>query len=127
MSPELDEKLCHKYPLLYRDRHASMRSTCMCWGFGVGDGWYKLLNRLSKKLERLIEQVPSKDRKHCKASQVKEKYGGLRFYMTASTDEMEEAIKVAEKESFRTCESCGEPGALKVDCGWVTVRCGSCE
>jgi len=52
---ELDEALCKDFPLLYRDRNASMRSTCMCWGF-PGDGWEPIIRELSEKLEGMIEK-----------------------------------------------------------------------
>lgn len=44
MKPELDEALCKKYPLIFRDRHGDMRSTLMCFGFEVGDGWHDLID-----------------------------------------------------------------------------------
>lgn len=61
----------------------------------------------------------------CRASQVKEKFGTLRFYMTGSTDEMEAIITEAERRSAVTCEECGKPGKL-VGGGWVYTRCREC-
>lgn len=125
MSPELDEKLCMRFPLLYADRHASMKTTCMCWGFECGDGWYELIKNLSLKLERVIESLPADQREHYRASQVKEKFGSLRVYLTASTEEMEDCILEAEEESARTCEDCGAPGELRSG-GWLRTLCDSC-
>lgn len=99
-----------------------MDRTCMCWGF-PGDGWHALIRALSEKLEGAILALPEDRREHYRASQVKEKFGTLRFYMTASTDEMERWINEAELESERTCESCGSPGRLR-DC---RVTCNACE
>ena len=121
MRPELDELLCKKYPLLYADRDAPTNVTNMCWGF-PGDGWYEIINRLSKRLERAIEALPEEERQHYRAAQVKEKFGTLRFYMTASTDEMEEWIAEAEKDSAVTCEDCGAPGELRGG-GWLRTLC----
>lgn len=56
MKKELDEKLVKTFPLLYKDRFASMQRTCMCWGFDVQDGWFQLIWDASAKLEPLIEQ-----------------------------------------------------------------------
>lgn len=53
MNEELDKKLCTDFPLLYRDRRANMKHTCMCWGF-PGTGWHDLIRDLSSKLEPLI-------------------------------------------------------------------------
>jgi hypothetical protein len=138
MSPELDKKLCEAFPLLYRDRHGDVRTTAMCWGFDCGDGWFQLLWDLSAKLEPLIaayEAALSDEERErvwqfyggppLRASQVKEKYGTLRFYMTASTPEMDEAIREAERLSAVTCEICGKPGELR-GIGWVQTLCDIC-
>lgn len=64
-------------------------------------------------------------RHYFSASQVKEKYGTLRFYMSGETDAMSEAINEAEDESAKTCENCGGPGKV-YDGGWVVTRCDPC-
>jgi hypothetical protein len=38
MKQELDEQLCAKYPKIFVNRHADMKTTAMCWGFECGDG-----------------------------------------------------------------------------------------
>jgi len=63
---------------------------------------------------------------HPRASQVKEKFGTLRFYMTHTTDKMDKLIGEAEKLSEVTCENCGEPGTLRQD-GWWRTLCDKCE
>jgi hypothetical protein len=118
MKPELDQALCRDFPKLYRDRHGDMTNTSMCWGF-PGDGWEPLIRRLSEKLEALIGDSDAR------ASQCKEKFGTLRFYMDGSTEEMEALIKLAENESAKTCEICGAPGTL-VGKGWYKTRCETC-
>ena len=123
MKQELDSALVRDFPNLYRAREWPMRDTCMCWGF-PGDGWEPLIRRLSEKLERLILAEP--DRVHCYADQVKEKFGGLRFYMSCSTDEMEAAIDEAEAEAWRTCEECGAPGKTR-GTGWIRTLCDGCS
>jgi hypothetical protein len=46
MRRELDEALCAKYPLIFKDRNADMRTTAMCWGLECGDGWYNIIDIL---------------------------------------------------------------------------------
>lgn len=60
------------------------------------------------------------------ASQVKEKYGTLRFYMTCETEEMSVLIGVAERKSAVTCETCGKPGKRN-SYGWITTLCDDCR
>jgi hypothetical protein len=44
---------------------------------------------------------------------VKEKFGGLRFYVNCRRNEaIRQRIGIAADESFRTCEVCGQPGTL---------------
>lgn len=60
-----------------------------------------------------------------KASQVKEKYGSLRMYMDYETEEMSAVIRLAEHDSAKTCEECGEPGEVRGK-GWLMCRCDAC-
>lgn len=123
MHKDLDEQLCRECPNLFRNRNASMQETCMCWGFDVQDGWFQLIYELSKKLEAEILKQPEEHRKHFCAAQVKEKYGGLRFYMEGSTGEMEKLIREAEDKSEKTCETCGAPGKLRDYHHWYYTSC----
>ena len=46
--------------------------------------------------------------------QVKEKFGGLRFYVNCRKEEaIRQRTGIAAQESFRTCEICGQPGTLR--------------
>ena len=140
MRKELDEKLCADYPDIFVDRRADMRTTCMCWGFDCGDGWYELLNDLCKKLAALRRVTGVGVR----ASQVKEKYGTLRFYVwgesdsdrckaTGATQEdlavigviVYDIIDRASSRSAYTCERCGGRGRV-VARGWYACRCWEC-
>jgi len=57
--------------------------------------------------------------------QVKQKFGGLRFYMNFETKEMSAAIYEAEKRAQETCEDCGKPGVLRSG-GWLETLCDNC-
>lgn len=46
MNANLDRQLCEKYPLIFKQRHKSMRETAMCWGFAHGDGWFHIIDTL---------------------------------------------------------------------------------
>jgi len=83
--------------------------------FSVGYGWYPLIKDL---ITDLIELGWNKE-----VCQVKEKFGGLRFYINAASDEMYDRISQAEKESYETCEDTGQPGKLRTDLGWWVTLC----
>lgn len=126
MEQKLDEALCRDFPLLFKDRHGDMSQTCMCWGF-PGDGWEPLIREAAEKIEPLIqkwiEENPeeAKDYQPC-ASQVKEKFGTLSFYLSCATEEMYKIVDEAEKKSAVTCETCGKPGELRGR-GWLYTAC----
>lgn len=54
--------------------------------------------------------------------QIKEKWGGLRFYIGEGTGEMFSRIEQAENQSLKTCMKCGKPGE-PTDTGWILTLC----
>lgn len=83
--------------------------------FSVGYGWYPLIKDLIIDLIEL-----GWDKEVC---QVKEKFGGLRFYINDATDKVHNRIRDAENLSYETCETCGKEGELRIDIGWHTTFC----
>ena len=78
--------------------------------FEVELGWFPLIKDL---ITDLIELGWNKE-----VCQVKEKFGGLRFYINDGSDEVFNRIHKAEKESFTICEITGKVGELRTDIGW---------
>ncbi len=99
---------------------------------GIDDGWVPLVDKLISDLRALGWDGS--------VQQVKEKYGGLRFYYSHTREEfvedqsaphgqrwvivgqtpteaevkrMDRLVRNAEKASFRTCARCGAPGVLR--------------
>ena len=118
MNPDLDAALVRDFPQLYADRNGDMRSTAMCWGFECGDGWEPLLRTLSEQLAylALVQKQP------VRASQVKEKFGTLRFYVDDSSEIMDACIDRAEHRSAYTCMVCGANGRVRGRV-WVAALC----
>ena len=86
-----------------------------CDFFDVQVGWYPLIKNLINELINLgwDKQV----------TQVKEKFGGLRFYINGGSDEMYNKITETEKLSHETCELCGKKGELRTKIRWFTTLC----
>lgn len=134
MKEELELKLRLKYPEIFKNYRGDIRKTCMGWGFSHGDGWYDLVNKMCEDVTKLTEGTGIQ----VIADQVKEKFGGLRFYYsilyeTEKTDEMgkitqqvSDRIHQAEEESYKTCELCGKPGEPTKG-GWITTLCEQCK
>ena len=55
--------------------------------------------------------------------QIKEKFAGLRFYVSGSNDRIHSLIEFAERMSRCTCEKCGAPGELDDGTGWMKTHC----
>jgi len=78
--------------------------------FEVESGWFPLIKEL---ITDLVELGWNKE-----VCQVKEKFGGLRFYINEGSDEMFNRIIKAETESLTICEISGKVGKLRTDIGW---------
>lgn len=122
MNTKLTDFLNETFPNLYR---GPMKKGM--W-FEHDDGWFSIIYDLSYKLEKEIVKMPQEDRDlgFGSASQVKEKFGTLRFYMSSETDEMSKFIQEAENKSGITCEKCGDKGHLRSD-GWMKTLCDKCN
>lgn len=115
--------------------------TCMAWGFAVSDGWYKLVKNLLLDIEKLDKENPDQFLTF-QVEQVKEKFGGLRFYHERyvskidfkkdmkyylENDPLEKLVMKAERDSFKTCEDCGKKGKLREDRMWIRTLCENCS
>lgn len=83
----------------------------------VGAGWRNLLDRLIDDLFVLGWDGV--------VAQVKEKFGGLRFYIGSGDSKIWDRIQEAENESYRTCEDCGDLGKPRRG-GWIKTLCDKC-
>lgn len=125
MKQELDDKLCKKYPKIFRDRHGDPKETAMCWGFEFGDGWYSLIDTLCYQ----IQQEAIRENLDVTATQVKEKFGGLRFYIYGGNNYIHNIISFSEILSYKICEECGSmDGTVKQnEKGWIRTLCSKCR
>jgi len=128
MSPELAAKLRGDYPLIFavmpplesEDADVPvLPSPFAIWGFECGDGWCGLLDALCLSLQHATTKYGSPQ---VIASQVKEKFGGLRFYTCGHDAYQDGMIELAAAMSVRICEVCGNRGRI-VRNGWIKTRC----
>jgi hypothetical protein len=78
------------------------------------EGWDDWKSRKPREIPEPISQVV--------ATQVKEKYGTLRFYFDGGDDYIDGIVVMAESMSARTCEVCGVPGT-STGGGWIRTLC----
>ena len=90
------------------------------WGASVdcGEGCWPII----AQLDRDIAAIESAYEVH----QIKEKFGGLRFYYAGGTGNdarIDELIAQAERVAAQTCELCGAPGRARGTAG--SGRCAT--
>ena len=107
------------------DEHALLTTQ---WRHSVGAGWWDVVEETHQKLLALDSGY--------QIDQIKQKFGGLRYYFSPSqfddglVDEaMNKVVAEAEKKCSKLCEACGKPGRIRgADSGyswWQTV-CDEC-
>ena len=89
----------------------------------IRPGWSEIVERLDRRLSALDPRYD--------LVQVKQKLGGLRYYIQTDhrelLDEMEMAVLDAERHAERTCEQCGDGGVLHRSArGWLCTLCSEC-
>ncbi|HJV74739.1 MAG TPA: hypothetical protein VJ654_10995 [Noviherbaspirillum sp.] len=108
------QKLYDAFPRLYRGRDLPLQASLMSQGFCCGDGWFELIWNLSKDIEQIAYNEgrnPAADT-WPEATQVKEKFGSLRFHLRFNTCSapMRTLLESARDASEHICEECGQPG-----------------
>lgn len=134
----------HIYPPYYKTLK-QVRKQLLKENYYTGNGWTNLILELTNKLIELEKQIPLKERlksrilnpynksysmyNYITISQIKQKYGQLRYYVNAVnsriSEEVYKLINEAEKESWNICESCGAK-ATHTTKGWISRLCKEC-
>lgn len=132
MKPELQQKLYKNYPKIFKQKDDDKTKTAMCWGISCGDGWYDILNVLCENIQNHLKNKnrdkPEEEHLICEAVQVKEKFGGLCFYIYGGDEKIEGMIDFAESMSYLTCSNCGKPSEKnKERRGWIYTLCTECK
>ena len=122
------DKLIEEFPALYRKappETGHSKFPFQLHGFYCQmPGWYDILHKLSVQLEPFFV-----DDQSLYVHQIKEKFGGLRFYISHFPKEREKQIKMlaiidtAMAESLETCDICGQSGKLTNLNSYICVRC----
>lgn len=82
----------------------------------VGKGWEELVTDLYRTCQYYDVDI----------TQVKEKFGGLRFYVGAAPSFVHNKIAYYDYKSYRICENCGNPGEPN-NARWIKTLCNNCD
>lgn len=110
-------------------------------GFAIGEGWYHIIEELMLEIDHYTKwrrNMRADDLKKIRAKnkditltpkvewiqieQIKEKFGGLRFYYQGGDDEISGMVIMAERWANNTCETCGNKGERRSG-GWIRTLC----
>jgi len=96
-------------------------------GFAVGKGWWPIIESLCGQIQHHIDWW-NKNRENRPVveqvivRQIKEKFGGLRFYYDGGDEKIDGMVRMAESWAARHCEECGAPGTSRSG-GWIRTLC----
>lgn len=103
------------------------------YGMCVGNGWIALINRMTDRLIEIINVYNEDNNTEYKLiiRQIKEKFGGLRYYYsvdglewgTEFSNRIRELVSYYESAAYFICEVCGAYGDRYSDNGWLRTVC----
>lgn len=97
-------------------------------GFAIGKGWWHIIEALCANIQSHIDWQNRKEQVVAQVTvdQIKEKFGGLRFYYTGGDDTIHGMVRIAEAWADSSCETCGDKGERRSG-GWVRTLCDKHE
>ena len=104
-----------KYPKMFSQPYG---------GFAVGKGWWPILQALCSNIQHYLnwKNKDSEVVTQVVVAQIKEKFGGLRFYYDGGDDRVQGMVSMAESWADKSCEKCGAPGTSGGK-GWIKTLC----
>jgi hypothetical protein len=104
-----ENNIIQKYPKTFKSLHY----------LECNEGWKEIIDEVSAKIEAVNNKYSPSSYIH--AAQIKQKFGGLRYYINIEDiDEQDvkyvyEVIAEAESKSFTVCEVCGQHASSAKD------------
>ena len=110
-----EKQMTEKYPAMFSKPYGD---------FAVGKGWWPILERLCANIQSHIDWKAKQKQfvPQVVVEQIKEKFGGLRFYYTGGDATVAGMVHMAEEWATNSCETCGAPGK-KREGGWIKTLC----
>jgi len=127
MNSENTKKLWNKYPKIFAGKNKSINQSLIPFGFECGDGWYWLIDNLCNCIQSYIDSNSHLNIMQVEATQVKEKYGTLNFYIVGGDQTIDGMIWLVEHQSGNICELCGSTENVTQSNGWISTRCEKCK
>ena len=123
------QRLVDKYPKMFPNERIDI---------SIGSGWLPIIESLcahiqnyvdwrEKTIATLTESNPYNTKipevvPQVVVGQIKEKFGGLRFYYDGGDHKVDGMVAMAEAWAAHTCEECGNMGKHR-NSGWMATLC----
>lgn len=120
--------LCIRFPFLYPRNVWTGKPCCIIPTYTELDemepGWRKAFGvQMCKELKAQLKKEHYLYK--YRITQIKEKWGYLRWYDEGHSDAVNKIINKYEDISWNTCLICGKP-ATKIKAGWISPYCDEC-
>jgi hypothetical protein len=115
---EFEKRITEKYPKMFAQPYG---------GFAVGEGWWPIVESLCSNIQHYLNWINKNHEtrpvvEQVVVEQIKEKFGGLRFYYTGGDDKIQGMVRMAESWAEHACETCGALGTSGGR-GWIKTLC----
>lgn len=127
------QNLHTNHPIMFGQRYG---------GVAVGKGWWPIVASLCRNIDGYIKWRNETRSTLLAANpynhpipeavepvivmQIKEKFGGLRFYYSGGDEKIDGMVRMAESWAANACEECGKPGTARTG-GWIRTLCDEHE
>lgn len=113
-----EARMTEQYPKMFSQPYG---------GFAIGEGWWPIVESLCRNIQHYLDWINKNHEKHpvveqVVVAQIKEKFGGLRFYYDGGDDKIQGMVRMAESWAAHSCETCGAPGTSRSG-GWIKTLC----
>lgn len=115
---EFEKRLKERFPNMFSQPYG---------GIAVGEGWWPIVESLCSRIQHYLNWINKNHEKHpvvpqVVVTQIKEKFGGFRFYYDGGDDKIQGMVSMAEAWADHSCEKCGSPGSSGGR-GWIQTLC----
>ena len=116
---EFEKRMVEAYPKMFGGKYG---------GFACGEGWWSIIELLCSNIQHHIDWKNKKTMivPQVNVAQIKEKFGGLRFYYDGGDEYISGLVSMAESWAACSCETCGTPGERR-EGGWIRTLCDTHE
>lgn len=124
------KELIKKYPRIFQMYEGNPGGV----NWGIPDAWIPVIDDLCGSIQSYIDYTSRWDKEkqdwvhpqQVTCVQMKEKFGGLRFYTNVADETVDGMIDLATYICSKICQHCGTRENLGKTNGWISICCELC-